>query len=417
MHRGTIEIMDDPSDQTDVTEPKARWARKYDRCVGCGRTDVRHRAQGLCAKCYEKESHIRNRGYRISGQEGRKKLTREYLIKQYVRHKRSMIDIAKGLGCSRQAVLQALKKFGIASRSLAKASDLALRRGKKRVTRIDESGHRSVTTLDRIKVNEQFFSLWSPAMAYVLGVIYADGSVDPGYKIDPERRSISKPRLSISQKEPELLQKVLHLMECNAKLQYHKEYRRGSIVAGALYCFQISSETIYKDLLSLGVTPNKSLTLSFPQISGRELISGHFVRGCWDGDGTVHVPGDLSIANPYASIVSGSLNFMTGLIEHFYHVGIKRRSGEGDHPLNIHMVKKSYDLRITGRTNLTTLFHYLYDGVDSSMRLERKYLKFVEIMRRYDLQSRWRQEAKQRRLARREDHERVRDLLREDRDQ
>ena len=178
--------MSDVEDKTNVGEPKVKWARKYDRCVRCGRDDIKHRAQGLCVTCYERESYVRNRGYRPRGQGLSKELTEKYLLQEYIRNKRSTIDIAKELGCARQTVLKALKKFGIASRSLSDASDLALRGGKKKVRRIDESGHRSVTTLARIDVNEDFFSIWSPGMAYVLGVIYTDGSVDPGYTCQVE---------------------------------------------------------------------------------------------------------------------------------------------------------------------------------------------------------------------------------------
>jgi hypothetical protein len=294
-----------------------------------------------------------------------------------------MIDIAKEVGCTRQAVLKALKKFDIASRSQSEASDLALRRGKKRVRRIDESGHGSVTTLERVDVNERFFSVWCPAMTYVLGLVYTDGCIIPGYDIDPRRSGRSVSYLSLAQKEPELLQKVLAFMDCNAKLRHSKEKRYSHTVAGALYWFEISSEKMYRDLLKLGVTPNKSRTLSFPQMPGRELIR-HFIRGCWDGDGTVYVPPDGNRARAYAGIVSGSTQFMTGLVEHLYHIGIKRFSGQIDEPIRMLRNHNAYDIRIKGGKNLITLFHYLYDWVDSSMRLERKYLKFVEIMRLYD---------------------------------
>jgi hypothetical protein len=372
--------MSDSEGKTTVGKPKVKWARDYDRCVYCGGNEVKHRAQGLCATCYERESHVRNKGYRLDGQSLRRELTEEYLRQEYLNNKRSMIDIAKEIGCTRQAIYNALKKFSIASRSREDASDLALRRGKKRVARIDDSGQISVTTLDRVDVNEGFFSVWSPAMAYVLGVIYTDGSVDPGYKIDPSRRSISKPRLSIAQKEPELLEKVLALMGCNAKLRYRKEHKYGSFVSGALYWFEIASEKIYHDLLTLGVTPKKSLTLSFPRIPKPDFAR-HFIRGCWDGDGTVIMPRDRQKGHTSASIVSGSQDFITGLADNLYHVGIKRRSGE---PLSMQRERNAYKFTITGRDNLTLLFHHLYDWVDSSLRLERKYLKFLDIMKLYD---------------------------------
>jgi hypothetical protein len=371
----------------------SRWALRYDFCRKCGKNDHKHMARGLCSKCYAKEQEERARGHRPMGHTLDDRVTEltprsgidldDYLRYEYIKKKRSMIDIAKELGCTRQAVYKALKKFGIRTRSQSEAADLALRRGKKRVTRMDESGHEFVTTLNRLDVNEEFFSNWSPGMAYVLGLVYTDGSVDPGWKLDPQRRSRAKPTLRLTQKEPELLQKALVLMDCNQKLRHTKERHYGSIVAGAIHYFEISNEKMYHDLLTLGVTPNKSLTLSFPEMPDRHLIR-HFVRGCWDGDGTVYVPPDGKSAGAYAGIVSGSEQFMIGLVEHLYHLGIKRFSGRCDEPIRIYRNRNAYDIRIKGRTNLITLFHCLYDDVDSSMRLERKYLKFLGIMKLYE---------------------------------
>jgi hypothetical protein len=220
-------------------------------------------------------------------------------------------------------------------------------------------------------------------------LVFTDGNVDPGQKIDPTRRSGAKPRVKISQKDPEILLKALKLMECNAKLLFQKERRYGSIVAGALHVFDITNERLYRDLVALGITPNKSLTMPFPNIP--EEFVGHFMRGCWDGDGTIHVRIGGEKREAYAGIVSGSLDFMTGLVQRLFSIGIMRRKAahfRGIHrhplePLDFHPDHNSYAIKIKGKENLTTLFHYLYDSVDSSMRLERKYLNFLEIMRLY----------------------------------
>ena len=372
---------------------------KYDSCRQCGKNDNKHVALGLCSKCYGEEQEQRSRGRRPSGRTLDSRVTElvrrsgidleDYLRYEYVRKRRSMIDIAKQLGCTRQAVSKALKKFGIDPRTQSDAADLALRRGKKKVVRVDESGHETIQVMQRIDVNHNFFSLWFPQMAWVLGLVFTDGNIDPGWKIESHRRSHSAPHLRISQKDPEILLKVLTLMECNAKLIYSKERRYGSTVAGALYTLNLSSDVIYHDLVSLGVTPNKSLTMMFPEVP-QEFVS-HFIRGCWDGDGTVHVPKDGDRNKAYAGIVSGSLDFMTGMVQRLSDVDIKRRSGrhfKGSYrhrlqPLDIYENHGSYHIMAKGRDNLTNLFHYLYDGVDSSMRLERKYLNFLEIMRLY----------------------------------
>lgn len=54
---------------------------------------------------------------------------------------------------------------------------------------------------------------------------------------------------------------------------------------------QISSKTLTADLLKLGCTPRKSLTLKFPNdgiFKSNDLIR-HFIRGYFDGDGSVFI--------------------------------------------------------------------------------------------------------------------------------
>ncbi len=50
---------------------------------------------------------------------------------------------------------------------------------------------------------------------------------------------------------------------------------------------QVGSKEIFKDLISLGMTPNKSLTIRMPIVPKKYLP--HFLRGYFDGDGHVSV--------------------------------------------------------------------------------------------------------------------------------
>jgi hypothetical protein len=381
---GAIEM----PDSVDGPGKQERWALKYHFCRKCGRNDIKHLARGLCSKCYEKEQAERHVGHRPENQTMSERLTElapkraidleEFLRYEYTNKKRSMIDIANDLGCTRQAVYKMLRRFDIGARSQSEAANLAIRRGKKTAVRVDESGQETFQVLQKIDVNEKFFSSWSAPMAWVLGLVFTDGNIDPGSKIDPSRRSGASPRLKISQKDPEILYKAVRLMECNAKLRYSEERRYGSTVAGALYTMDIANSRLYHDLVALGLTPNKSLTMPFPNIP--QEFCRHFVRGCWDGDGTVHISTVRGSTNTYASIVSGSLDFMKGMVDQLFRVGIMRRKGihfmgsyrHPGEPLGLTEQRGSYRVTAKGRENLTNLFHYLYDGVDSSIRLERK---------------------------------------------
>ncbi|MGV8059374.1 MAG: LAGLIDADG family homing endonuclease [Smithellaceae bacterium] len=231
--------------------------------------------------------------------------------------------------------------------------------------RITEDGTSSFVSLKKINVNEKFFSSWSSAMAYVLGVICTDGNLNPGRIREPWRAKSTStvPTISVAQKEPELLEKILHLMDCDAKLYFHEERVYGKTKAGALYHFGISNEKLYNDIVNLGLTPNKSLTMQFPNIPN-EFVR-HFIRGCWDGDGSVYI--EKRINKICASFVSGSLKFVEGMISELVKVGFTGRT--------IHRHNRetpSYYFRFTG-SQVTILYHYLYDNIPETEYLKRKF--------------------------------------------
>ncbi len=263
-------------------------------------------------------------------------------------------------------ILHLLKQHGIPTRSKSEARTLALERGKLAFDRNTAEGSSKRVVLERQTLDRFFFKSWSPAMAYVLGVIYTDGSLHPGRAREPGAKTTpTSPRVSVSQKEPELLLKVLALLGSNARLM-HSE-KRG--ISGALYFFHLNGEEVYQDLLNLGLTARKSLTIQFPPMPV-ECIR-HFVRGCWDGDGSVYVLRDRPSSGT-ASYLSGSRRFVDQLNAALHSLGLPlatihtdRRSGA------------SY-IKYHGR-NCVRLFHLLYDGVDETTYLSRKYSRFKQI--------------------------------------
>lgn len=120
----------------------------------------------------------------------------------------------------------------------------------------------------------------------------------------------------------------------------------------------------------------------------------HFIRGCWDGDGSVYLSGGKIGAN----YVSGSKDFMMRLVDELFKIGIVtvrtssipndelKRLKEiykfGQYPLRIYedyrSKNTSYSIKVNSRDNMAKLFHYFYDVVDESMYLKRKYNIFVK---------------------------------------
>jgi hypothetical protein len=127
----------------------------------------------------------------------------------------------------------------------------------------------------------------------------------------------------------------------------------------------------------------------FPDVP--EEYMRHFIRGCWDGDGSIFI----SKGRLRGSYVCGSFKFIEGLVQGLYKVGIQKRKPpmekteldkmllkhpDGRFPLMIHKSKrsKSYEIKIDSRENLEKLFNYFYDRVDDSIYLERKFKIFAK---------------------------------------
>jgi hypothetical protein len=322
-------------------------------------------------------------------------MTFKFLSEKYLERKRSLSDIAKDCDCGRQYVYKRMVEFNIPLRTQKEARELAYDRQKISFTKIGENGKERLVFPGSIQINENFFSSWSNEMAYVLGVIFTDGNINPGSKRDPSQKTTTRsPRLIIAQKEPELLNKVSKLMNCDMKLRHRN--KRG--IAGALYVFDICSEKIYDDLINLGLSPQKSKTIEFPNIP-QEFVR-HFIRGCWDGDGSVYI----SDGRPHAQYISGSLKFIERLVQQLHKTGIFNRIPphtvekgvrnfflqdrneslsnypDGRFPLPIHKDKRAnaYYIKIHTAENLGKLFHYFYDRVEESLYLTRKYNVFVK---------------------------------------
>ncbi len=119
-------------------------------------------------------------------------------------------------------------------------------------------------------VNERFFDTWSPSMAWVLGLIYADGHVST---------NAGNKKWVLSSKDHGLLEQVAHLLDWHGPIAQYKGQTTPGLCVGKAY--------MVHRLQEFGLTSNKSRTALFPTVPAGCL--SHFCRGLWDGDGCIFV--------------------------------------------------------------------------------------------------------------------------------
>lgn len=128
---------------------------------------------------------------------------------------------------------------------------------------------RRLSFMSKSTINEDYFSVWSDNMAYILGFILADGNV---YK---NRLSIA-----IHQKDVEILTFIHKELNCSTNLCFYDTKTTPAVR------LEISSKILIDDLKALGVESNKTFRLKLP-IGLPDKYFYHFVRGFFDGDGSV----------------------------------------------------------------------------------------------------------------------------------
>ncbi|MBI5401249.1 hypothetical protein HZB05_00240 [Candidatus Wolfebacteria bacterium] len=205
--------------------------------------------------------------------------------------------------------------------------------------------------------NENFFKKWSPQMAYVLGFFTADGNMIKNKRGAHfiEFQSIDK----------EIIYKIREAFNSNL---YIGEYQPKNKNCKKRYRLQIGSKIIFKDLLGLGMAPNKSLTIELPKIPKKYFSD--FIRGYFDGDGNVttgkYIRKDTKKQKVYiiSGFTCGSKNFLEKL-----HMRFKKESDIIGGSLYYHT--RGFRLYFSTKDSLS-LYNLMYKNIDNSLFLSRK---------------------------------------------
>jgi hypothetical protein len=210
-----------------------------------------------------------------------------------------------------------------------------------------KTSKRSLGLNRKYNFNQQFFeNIDNEHKAYWLGFIVADGNV-----------SVRKcgSTLSITSIDYDHLEKFKDTINHVGPIRAHGEKN--------CYRFEVHSIKIVSDLIKLGVVPRKSRCTVVPHLSN-DLVN-HFIRGVFDGDGTIGFYGD----SWRLSIVSGNPQFIIDLKKIITRNDIK--GGYISH-------QKSVDNLTFGGSCLPYKFaNFIYK--DANIYLDRKYEKYLEL--------------------------------------
>jgi len=214
--------------------------------------------------------------------------------------------------------------------------------------------------LDNYEFDKMYFDVIDTQdKAYWLGFIYADGNVYIFKKNNVEINYVMGIEISI--KDIDHLKKFNESISGNLDIKTRDRKIEGYSNVYGMASIRVYSKEFVKNLQKQGVMENKSLKICFPSLE-KELIP-HFIRGFYDGDGSISI--DKRSQQLRCNFTSGSKEFLNDLKNIFLGQGIRCYVG------STYKNSNSYTLGITGRDSTINFTNFIYQ--DASLFLERKH--------------------------------------------
>ena len=220
---------------------------------------------------------------------------------------------------------------------------------------------------------KNFFSEWSPEMAWVLGLIFSDGHIKVTRPGKPGRAC------KLDSIDIDLLEQVRSLTGVTTGIHKHKNR--------SIYSLQVGATTVCEYLEDYGVLQTKTHTMEFPDVPPSCLP--HFVRGLWDGDGCIFSRYRTRNRNRLTytqnevttEYVCGSLMFITSLhdtIAQYVGIGATIKAyaqADSGRAYRCPPGTGSYSRISYYHRNSIRLLDWLYQDSTPGTRLARKYSK------------------------------------------
>lgn len=216
----------------------------------------------------------------------------------------------------------------------------------------------------KYKFDENYFEqIDSKDKAYFLGFIYADGFIT--------KRSTGQNLFGLTLAEIEPIDKLKHYMNCDKPVGYYKKTSSYSDKSYE-YKFALTSNKLVSDLEKHGVIERKTLVLTFPNL--REDLIPHFIRGYFDGDGSVYLHTPSERCSSLGINIYGTKEFLEDMVKNFKFM---------DNPCIYKEKRKEtncWNFKVNSNIRSLSLYHYLYKDCDD-LYLSRKKDKFENFIK------------------------------------
>lgn len=214
-------------------------------------------------------------------------------------------------------------------------------------------------------VNNAFFKEWTPELAYIIGLFVADGHMS-NYTVGG-KKNVSFSNQTI---DKDMLIKIAGVCGYKNKVL---DFKCG------MSRIRFAGDFIWQFFTDLGFDNNKTKFVYIPkQIVDRPHLYNHFIRGIFDGDGSVYVKTGGTFLYPACNIVghSNTINFIKGVYGYY--------NTFGPH-VTIHRIDYSGE-------NAVRFLNDIYKN--STINMDRKYKKFLSVKNWETTCKRWAEEEK-----------------------
>lgn len=211
------------------------------------------------------------------------------------------------------------------------------------------------------------FSPLTPAKAWVLGLLFSDGSI---------RKDGWGATISIGHVDMDAPAKISAVLGAELHSYRHRSAKVSNI--------QINSKRLCIELQSrFGLVPNKSLVMEWPENIPEELLP-HFVRGLYDGDGSWFARKDRnSLKSAYASCSRRFVEALRSVL--IAEVGVSsntnvRCQGRANKRFGDYLCHDYYSFEL-GHTDSVALGEWMYRDSTDGTRYARKHERWRSLQR------------------------------------